>query len=126
MPLLKKLRSALTKGLPPHPSPGGSMATGRDLERLKRAEAALSQVIVPGYDVDLVTSGVVKKLRLTREGQLLVFLDYTGSDPHCNFCRFINWQLWSKLLREAESRLRREGFEKPLFFDWATGARIEY
>lgn len=100
--------------------------TSHQLELLMKAEEALKSVVIPGYDVNLVYSGIVKKLRLTGDGKLLVYLDYTGSDPHCNFCRFINWQLWRKILVQAEDALRRENIPSVIFVDWATNARIEY
>ncbi len=127
MPLLKKLRSALTRGLPSAPpATNAGEPSPEQLEVLRRAEEALRTVIIPGYDVDLVGSGVVKRLRLTRDGRLLVFLDYTGSDPHCNFCRFINWQLWKKILAQAEEALGKYNLPPATFIDWATGAKIEY
>ncbi|MCE4612000.1 MAG: hypothetical protein F7B17_08530 [Desulfurococcales archaeon] len=97
------------------------------VELARRAEEALLEVEVPGFDVDLVTSGAVKRIRVSRDGAAVaVFIDFSGSDPSCNFCRFINWNLWQAILEKAEARLREAGFKEVAFFDWATGARMEY
>ena len=106
-----------------------SAATGdlRLMELARKAEEALLEVEVPGFDVDLVTSGAVKRIRVSRDGTAVaVFIDFSGSDPSCNFCRFINWNLWQAILERAERRLREAGFKEVAFFDWATGARMEY
>ncbi len=106
----------------------GAAASGGDLVKLAmKAEEALSKVIVPGFDVDLVSSGAVKRIRVSRDGRsVAVFIDFSGSDPSCNFCRFINWNLWQAILERAEKRLKEEGFSEVVFIDWATGARMEY
>ena len=99
----------------------------RYMEILERAEEELSGVIVPGYDYDLMSSGAVKKLKLSYDMETLyVLIDYTGSDPGCNFCRFINWQVWKKILEDAEKRLLGLGVKRVVFIDWATGAVIDY
>ncbi len=100
---------------------------GEHLERLKKAEEVLTTVIIPGYDYDLVTSGAVKRLRLSYDmSTIYVIIDYSGSDPGCNFCRFINWQVWRRILEDAEGKLRDAGFSKVVFIDWSTGAVIQY
>ncbi len=97
------------------------------IKLLKRAEAELMKVIIPGYDYDLVTSGALKRLRLSYDKTTLyVVIDYSGSDPGCNFCRFINWQVWKKILEDAETRLKTAGFDRVVFIDWSTNAVIEY
>ncbi len=100
---------------------------GEHLERLRRAEQVLSTVIIPGYDYDLVSSGAVKRLRLSYDmSTLYVIIDYSGSDPGCNFCRFINWQVWKRILEDAEGKLKDAGFGRVVFVDWSTGAVIQY
>ena len=97
------------------------------IELLKKAETVLMDVVIPGYDYDLVTSGALKRLRLSYDkSTLYVVIDYSGSDPGCNFCRFINWQVWRRILEDAESRLKRAGFNRIVFIDWSTNAVIEY
>lgn len=114
---------------------GSSSSLGRpqgaapvELVRLaQEAERALSAVEVPGFDVDLVTSGAVKRIRVSRDGSAVaVFIDLTGSDPSCYFCKFINWTLWKRILRDAEAKLREAGFRDVEFYDYATLAKIEY
>jgi len=83
-------------------------------------------VIIPGYDVDLVSSGVVKRMRLSYDKKkLAVFLDYSGSDPSCMFCRFINLQIWNRILRDARDKLVKAGFEDVVFYDWGTGDKLD-
>ncbi|ABM80886.1 iron-sulfur cluster assembly protein [Hyperthermus butylicus] len=89
-----------------------------------RAESVLRQVIVPGFDADIVSLGVVRKLRLSGD-TLVVFVDYTGTDPSCFFCRFINNQLWRTILSKAKSALHEAGFDKVVFIDYRTGLEIE-
>ena len=94
--------------------------------RLEAAERALSKVRVPGYDVDLVSGGVVVKMRVSLDGsKLVVYLDYYGRNPGCSFCRFISDTLWAKIIGEARSRLAEEGFREVYFLDAYTGASIE-
>ncbi|MEB3772321.1 MAG: hypothetical protein GSR82_01415, partial [Desulfurococcales archaeon] len=64
-------------------------------KRIDRAMSALSRVVVPGYDVDIVSSGVVTRIRVRYDGSgIVVFLDYQGSNPGCSFCRFLNDNVW--------------------------------
>jgi len=121
-------RLAREQGLPseasPPPRPPGAAELVR---RAEEAERVLSTVEVPGFDVDLVTSGAVKRIRVSRDGRAVaVFIDLTGSDPSCYFCKFINWTLWKRILGDAEERLREAGFSVVEFYDYATRARIEY
>ncbi len=95
------------------------------LDMFKAAERALRNVKVPGYEVNVIDSGVVKLLRLTDDGKLVVFLDYFGSDPVCYFCRFLNNYLWSKIVSEAREELKKEGFTNIIFVDYYTGFLLE-
>jgi len=52
-----------------------------------------------------------------------VFVDLTGSDLSCNFCRMINWALRSKALLAMEDKLRVLGF-KEYFFDAIAGFEV--
>jgi metal-sulfur cluster biosynthetic enzyme len=90
-------------------------------KRIDRAMAALSRVVVPGYDVDIVSSGVVTRIRVRYDGSgIVVFLDYHGSNPGCSFCRFLNDNVWRKILEDARERLGEEGFKEVLFIDSVT------
>ncbi len=109
------------------PVPGSAVGAAELVKLARRAEEVLSTVEVPGFDVDLVTSGAVKRIRVSRDGgAVAVFIDFTGSDPSCYFCKFINWTLWKRILRDAEARLKESGFRDVEFYDYATMAKIEY
>jgi len=86
--------------------------------RVARALQALSRVQVPGYDVDIVSSGVVARVRVSLDGsKIAVFLDYTGSNPSCSFCRFLNDRLWQKILGDVREALEEAGFEEIYLLD---------
>ncbi len=95
---------------------------------LENVEEVLSHVIVPGYDFDLMSSGAVKRMKLSFDKKTLyVIIDFTGSDPSCYFCKFINWQVWSRILRDSSRKIKdNTGIEEVVFIDWATGAKIDY
>lgn len=94
-------------------------------KRINDAIEALSRVVVPGYDVDIVSSGVVARIRVGFDGaRIIVYLDYSGSNPGCSFCRFLNDRLWDKILRDARRRLEEAGFREAIFLDVATRAPI--
>ncbi len=105
-------------------------SSGRDeyLLVLRRAEEALSRVIVPGYDYDLMSSGAVKRMRISYDKKTMyIIIDYMGSDPGCNFCRFINWQVWRRILADAEAKVREAtGVDNVVFIDLSTRAIIDY
>lgn len=93
--------------------------------RIAEAEAALRRVKVPGYDVDVVSSGVVVKFRVSMDGErIMVFVDYSGSNPGCSFCRFLNDALWRRLLAEIRGALEEAGFREVYIADWARGSPI--
>ncbi len=61
------------------------------IEKAELAERVLRKIIVPGYDVDMISSGMVLKLRLSRDGEIIgVYVDLSGSDPRCLFCSTLN------------------------------------
>lgn len=93
--------------------------------RIDDAISALSKVIVPGYDVDIVSSGVVTRMRVGYDGsRIIVYLDYTGSNPGCSFCRFLNDRIWNKIIEDARGRLLEAGFKDSVFLDAVTGTPI--
>lgn len=110
--------------------PGSGVAVERlspqAAEAIRRAEAALSRVVIPGYDVDIVSGGLVRRIRVSHDGsRVLVALDYTGSDPGCNFCRFISRTAWRKIVEETRRALSEAGFSEVIVVDHATGLPIE-
>jgi metal-sulfur cluster biosynthetic enzyme len=94
-------------------------------ERIRVAEETLRKVVVPGYDVDVVSSGVVMRFRVSYDGKkIMVLVDYSGSNPGCSFCRFLNDTLWNKILNDMVHVLRDAGFEEILLVDWARGTPV--
>jgi len=95
------------------------------LRKLEEVEATLRRVKVPGFDVDVVSSGVVQKLRISRDGErLAVLVSFTASDPRCGFCKFINHTLWSSIAREIKEALNDMGFREVIVVDIDTGAQL--
>ncbi len=93
--------------------------------RIEKAMEALSQVEVPGYDIDIVSSGVVTRIRVSYDGsKIIVYLDYTGSNPGRSFCRFLNDRIWNKILSAARGWLEEAGFKEAYFLDAATHSPI--
>lgn len=93
--------------------------------RIEEAEAALRRVRVPGYDVDVISSGVVVKFRVSMDGErIMVFVDYSGSNPGCSFCRFLNDTLWRKILTEIREALKGVGFKEVYIVDWSRGSPV--
>ncbi len=96
------------------------------MEKARLAEKILKRIIVPGYDVDMVSSGMVVKLRLSRDGEVIgVYVDLSGSDPRCLFCSTLNEYLWRNVLEKAEEELMRNGFKEVIFIDYRTNRVID-
>ncbi len=122
-PVLRRIASKLRGG------PGGgrvSLAVPEGLRgRIAAAEEALRRVMVPGYDVDVISSGVVVRFRVSYSGdRIMVFVDYSGSNPGCSFCRFLNDSLWRRLLSDMRESLRGAGFREVIIVDWARGTPV--
>ncbi len=101
------------------------VAPERVKKRIADAEAALRRVKVPGYDVDVVSSGVVVKFRVSMDGaRIIVFVDYSGSNPGCSFCRFLNDTLWRRILSGIREALEGAGFREVYIIDWARGSPV--
>lgn len=96
------------------------------LEKLKEVERILKDVEVPGFDVDVITSGVVSRLRISNDGRrLAVYLDFKRSDPKCPFCMFINHTLWTTIAKKIRESLLGSGlFDEVFVVDEVTGAQI--
>ena len=119
---------SLLRGLAVSRAQGRERAEGdpRLVEAARRAVEALQGVEIPGYDVDIVSGGLLKRVRVSRDlSRIAVYIDYTGSDPGCNFCRFISRAAWKKIVEEIKSRLEPQGFREVIVVDYATGLPVE-
>ena len=112
----RRLTASVTRGEKEHP--------GTDLsETILRAEKALRRVELPGYRVDIVSAGLVRRLRISRDGaKILVVVDYKLSDPGCSFCRFIGDTMWMEIIGKTVEELRAAGFKEVVIADSVTGA----
>ncbi|ADG91182.1 hypothetical protein [Thermosphaera aggregans] len=87
-------------------------------EKAGLAEKVLSSIEVPGFDVDVVSSGLVTGFRISNDGRkITVYVDFTGSQPSCLFCKFINNTLWNTIISRMRERLKEAGFEEVLIVD---------
>ncbi|WP_058370149.1 hypothetical protein [Pyrodictium occultum] len=123
------LFSSLLRGLvvrrPGSSGAGGAAggAPGVLAERIRAAEEALQSVMIPGYDVDIVSGGLVERIRVSYDGySVMVVLGYKKSDPGCSTCRFISSVAWAKIVEAAREALRAQGFQRILLVDADTGA----
>jgi len=95
------------------------------LEKAKLVEGILSKIEIPGFDVDVVSSGVVVSYRISKDGsKIAVFVDFLGSDPSCPFCKFINRTLWGIIVTNIKSKLREAGFEEVYVVDVRSGGEL--
>ena len=95
------------------------------LEKLRIAEKVLKEIKVRGYDVDLISSGVAQRLRISKDGKkLIVFVDFSGANPHCLFCKVLEESLWKDFISRARETLKKEGFEEVIFVDLLTGGEV--
>lgn len=93
-----------------------------DIEQVWRA---LSKTKVPGFDIDAVSVGLVKKVGISRDGtRVAVFIDFAGSDPGCGFCKFINHALMSTVATKVKNSLRELGFTEVSVVDELTGTEL--
>ncbi len=104
----------------------GTAGTGAPVhEAALRAEEALRGVELPGYDIDIVSAGLVERIRVSHSGEaVMVFLGYKKSDPGCSFCRFISAAAWAKIVEASLEALRRAGFRRVILVDADTGALL--
>lgn len=76
------------------------------IEKLRLVEEILKKVTVPGFDIDVISSGVVSKFKISSDGRkIVVYLDFISSDPSCPFCKFINHILWTAIARKIRDAL---------------------
>ncbi len=76
------------------------------LEKLRLVEDLLREVTVPGFDIDVISSGVVSRFRISKDGRkIIVYLNFSSSDPGCPFCKFINHTLWTTIARNIRDVL---------------------
>ncbi|MEO3994101.1 MAG: hypothetical protein QN229_07350 [Desulfurococcaceae archaeon TW002] len=96
------------------------------LDKLRSVEDILRKVIVPGFDVDVISSGVVSRLRISSDGRkLIVYLNFLSSDPGCSFCKFINHTLWTTIARNIRDTLVNSSlFDEVLVVDELTKAPL--
>lgn len=86
---------------------------------------ALREVNVPGFDVDVISSGLVKKVRISSDWtKIAVYVDFVSSDPGCPFCKFINHALMKVVADRIKEALTKLGFRKVYVIDLATSAEI--
>ncbi|MEM0347788.1 MAG: hypothetical protein QXV93_00110 [Zestosphaera sp.] len=96
------------------------------LSKLRLVEDMLRKVVVPGFDVDVISSGVVSRLRISSDGRrLIVYLSFLSSDPGCPFCKFINHALWTTIAKNIRDVLVSSSlFDEVLVVDEFTKAPI--
>lgn len=96
------------------------------LTKLRIVEDMLRRVVVPGFDVDVISSGVVSRLRISSDGRkLIVYLSFLSSDPGCPFCKFINHTLWTTIARNVRDALVGSSlFDEVLVVDELTKAPV--
>ncbi|MEM0086360.1 MAG: hypothetical protein QXD37_04900 [Zestosphaera sp.] len=96
------------------------------LSKLRLVEDMLRKVVVPGFDVDVISSGVVSRLRISSDGRrLIVYLSFLNSDPGCPFCKFINHALWTTIAKNIRDVLVSSSlFDEVLVVDEFTKAPI--
>ncbi|MCX8185457.1 MAG: hypothetical protein RMI56_03210 [Sulfolobales archaeon] len=86
---------------------------------------ALSKTEVPGFDIDVVSAGLVSRVRISRDGsRIAVFIDFTGSDPSCGFCKFINHTLMKTVVERIKESLHGSGFKEVSVVDASTGVEL--
>ena len=87
-------------------------------DKAKLVEEVLVSIDVPGFDVDLISSGVVRGFRISSDGgRVAVFVDFLSSDPACPFCKFINHTLWNSIISKIKEELSKVGFKEVLVLD---------
>ncbi|ALL00231.1 hypothetical protein Pyrde_0181 [Pyrodictium delaneyi] len=124
MGLLTSLLRGLVVRRPGLEGQGG--AEGPLADRLREAEEALRSVVLPGYDVDIISAGLVERIRVGLDGKsIMVVLGYSRSNPGCSFCRFISSVAWTKIIRDTRRALAARGFDKIVLVDGATGAELD-
>ena len=103
----------------------GDAPRGPLADRLREAEEALRSVMLPGYDVDIVSAGLVERIRVSRDGEsVMVVLGYSKSNPGCSFCRFISSVAWARIVQEVREALAAKGFTRIMLVDGVTGAEL--
>lgn len=80
---------------------------------------------VPGFDIDVLSSGLVEKVKISRDGfKIAVYVNFWESNPRCGFCRFINHTLMHVVVSRIKDALRGLGFAEVLVVDSTTGAEL--
>ncbi|MCX8196424.1 MAG: hypothetical protein N3F67_05050 [Acidilobaceae archaeon] len=90
-------------------------------EKAAEVERRLSKVLLPGFDVDVITAGFVTRFRISRDGKkVAVYIDYSLSNPRCGFRRVINSAMVEKVADEIKEALKGS-FEEVYVLDDASG-----
>ncbi len=85
---------------------------------LRQVEDRLRLIEIPGFDTNVIDSGVVTRIRISTDGEVLgVYVDYTGSDPMCWFCRVLNDHLWRRIVNDIYVAVKDMGFKKVYVID---------
>lgn len=95
-------------------------------DKARLAEEILRRITVPGFDVDVVSSSVVSRMRISRDGEkIIVFVRFKSSDPGCGFCKFLNHTLWSTIVQRIKNALLESGlFREVYVYDDSTLAHL--
>ena len=95
-------------------------------DKLREAEEALRSVVLPGYDVDIISAGLVERIRVGLDGKsVMVVLGYSRSNPGCSFCSFISSVAWTKIIRDTRCALAARGFDKIVLVDGAASTELD-
>ncbi|MEM1538378.1 MAG: hypothetical protein QXK12_01910 [Candidatus Nezhaarchaeales archaeon] len=97
------------------------------MDRLALAvETALRRVKVPGYDIDVINSGLITRFRFSKDAsRIATFVDVTGKTPTCSFCKFISSVLLHTTLKRVKEEVKKLGFNVATFIDAFTGKEID-
>ncbi len=89
------------------------------MDKLVRAEEILNNIELPGYGVGLVESGLVERLRISRDGRVLgVYINFRGYTQECLYCSTISeWALYNALRKARERLIAELGLEEVVFID---------
>jgi len=91
-------------------------------EILRQVESRLRLVEIPGFDTNVIDSRVVTRIRISTDGKVLgVYVDYSGSDPRCWFCRVLDDHLWRRIVDDIYVAVKDMGFKEVYVIDEQTG-----
>lgn len=89
-------------------------------------ETALRRVKVPGYDIDVVGSGLITQFRFSKgASRIAIFVDVTGKTPTCSFCKLICSVLLHEALKRVKEEVKKLEFNKVALIDASTSKEID-